>query len=322
MIFTVSYFYLNNGLTEFIQYNFLFFLGAAHFPPLPFLHQVLYQHPFLGFFGSAGLLCSFAYIFRRSSSQRGGFIIAPATLALIVGLFLIPFARSQYYILFLPLVAVFAATFLVESVTKLADLRDRLAVWQWTSIAALSSIVILAGLVLIGRGAGSHWPLFLILGYWFGMLLGGMALIFMRAPAVALVFFLVAMIIGPLHRLQSTLASPGTSPQIEEMRYIMENTAPTEKIMDGYQGSGVFRPQAYFFWYLGYDIRQRLTDKNKQLLLEDLYTGSISPKLILFDKNLRELSPGITKFFENNYEPVGTGVIWRRKRVSQAPTSS
>jgi len=154
------------------------------------------------------------------------------------------------------------------------------------------------------------------------MLLGGMALIFMRVPAVALVFFLVAMIIGPLNRLHNTLASPGTNPQIEEMRYIMENTAPTEKIMDGYQGSGVFRPQAYFFWYLGYDIRQRLTDKDKQLLLEDLYTGSISPKLILFDKNLRELSPGITEFFENNYEPVGTGIIWRRKRVSQAPTSS
>ena len=322
MIFTASYFYLHNGLTEFIRYNFLFFLGAAHVPPLPMLHQLLYQHPFLGFFGSAGLLCSLAFIFRRSSSQRGGFIIAPATLALIVGLFLIPFARYQYYVLFLPLVAVFAATFLVESVAKLADLRDRLTVGQWTSIAALSSIVILAGLVSIGRGVGSHWPLFLIVGYWFGILLGGMALIFIRAPAVGLVFFLVAMIIGPLNRLQNTLASPGTSSQIEEMRYIMGNTAPTEKIMDGYQGSGVFRPQAYFFWYVGYDIRRRLTDKDKQLLLKDLYSGAIAPTLILFDRYLQGLSPGITEFFENNYEPVGTGVIWRRKLVSHAPTSN
>ena len=206
MIFTAGYFYLHNGLTEFVRYNFLFYLGVAGFSPYGGLHQLLYQHPFLGFFGSAGLLCSLSFIFRRSSSQRGGFIIAPATLALIVGLFLIPFPHYQYYVLFLPLVAVFAATFLVESVAKLADLRDRLTVWQWTSIAALSSIAILAGLVLIGRGAGSHWPLFLIIGYWFGMLLGGMALIFMRAPAVALVFFLVAMIIGPLKRLQKHIS--------------------------------------------------------------------------------------------------------------------
>jgi hypothetical protein len=254
--------------------------------------------------------------------QRGGFIIAPATVALIVGLFLIPFARYQYYIFFLPLVAVFAATFLLESVAKLVELRGQLTVRQWTGVAALSSVVIVPVLLLIGQGSGSHWPLWLILGYWLGMLLGGMALILIRAPTVALVFFLVAMSIGPLNRLRNTLASPGTSPQIDEMRYIIENTAPTEKIMDGYRGSGVFRPQAYFFWYVGYDIRQRLTDKDKQLLLEDLYTGSISPRLILFDENLRDISPGITKFFENNYEPVGTGIIWRRKRVSQAPTSS
>src|SRR5207245_2903466 len=43
---------------------------------------------------------------------------------------------------------------------------------------------------------------------------------------------------------------------------------------------------------------------------------------ILFDQKLRAFSPGVTEFLENNYEPVGTGVIWRRKRVSQASTSN
>ena len=290
-------------------------LGVGRDSPYGVLHQFLYQHPFLGFFGSAGLLCSLSSLFGRSLPGRGDFIIAPATLSLIVGLFLIPTPYYQYYVLFLPLVALFAAAFLLESVIKLADLRDRLTVGQWTSIAALISIVILAGLVLIGRGAGSHWPLFLIVGYWFGMLLGGMALIFMRVPAVALVFFLIAMIIGPLNRLQNTLASPGINPQIDEMRYIMENTAPTETVMDGYQGSGVYRPHAYFFWFLARNERSGISEKEKQQLLKDLNNGSIAPKLILFDQNLRDLSPGVTKFFENNYEPVGTGTIWRRKQA-------
>lgn len=316
MIFTAGYFYLNSGLTEFIRYNFLFFLGAPGFLPYGPLHQLLYQHPFLGFFGSAGLLCSLPFIFRRSSPQRGGFVIAPATLALIVGLFLIPFPLYQYYVLFLPLVAVFAATFLVDSVAKLADLRDRLTVWQWTSITALASGAILTGLMLIGRGAGSHWPLFVFTGYWFVVLLGCTALVFIRFQTLALVFFLVAMSVGPLKRLHDTLlASSEGTPRIEEMRYIMENTTPTDTIMDGFEVSGVFRPHAYFFWFIPYGVRQRLTDKDKQLLLADLYAGSISPKLILFDGNLRDLSPGVTEFLKNNYEPVGTGVIWRRKQL-------
>jgi Dolichyl-phosphate-mannose-protein mannosyltransferase len=322
MVFTAGYFYLHSGLAEFIRFNFLFFLGAPGFWPSSTLHEVLYQHPFLGLFGSAGLLCSLPFIFRRSSLKSGGFVIAPAALALIVGLFLIPFPLYQYYILLFPLVAVFAATFLIDSIAKLGHLRERLTDWQWTSIAALISIAILTGLVLIGRGAESHWPLFLIIGYWLGALLSCMALLFRRAPGIALIFFLVAMIVGPMKRLQSTLTSPGANPQIAEMRYIIENTAPTETIMDGFRGSGVYRPHAYFFWFIPYGVRQRLTDRDKQLLLEDLYTGSISPKLILFDPNLRDFSPASTEFFEAHYEPVGTGMIWRRKPVSRAAFSN
>src|SRR5262249_52397110 len=148
------------------------------------------------------------------------------TLALIVGLFLIPVPHYQYYILFLPLIALFAATFLVGSVTKLADLRDRLTVSRWASIVALSSLAVLAGLILIARGAESHWPLFLIIGYWFVMLLGSMALIFMGARHVALGFFLIAVSVGPLMRLHNALSSPDITPQIAEIRYVMETTTP------------------------------------------------------------------------------------------------
>jgi len=315
MIFTASYFYLHNGLTEFIRYNFLFYLGVGGFSPYHNLHQLLYQHPFLGFFGSAGLLSALPFIFRPSSLPHGDFIIVPATVALIVGLFLIPFPHYQYYVLFLPLVAVFAATFLVEWITKLADLRDRLTVSQWASIAALGSGAMLTGVVVIGRGAGSHWPVFLIVGYWFVVLLASMALIFMRARNVALVFFLIAMSVGPLMRLHNALASPDPTPQIDEIRYIMENTSPTETVMDGYQGSGVYRPHAYFFWFLTHNDRQGITEKDRQKLLEDLHTGAISPNLILFDENLKDLSPAITEFFQDHYEAVGTGFIWRRKPV-------
>src|SRR5204863_8808030 len=115
--------------------------------------------------------------------------------------------------------------------------------------------MILSGIVLIGRGAGSQRPLVFIVGYWMIALSCFMALMFRRSAAAALVLFFIAMSVGPLIRIQSTLASTHPSPQIEEIQYIMENTTPTETVMDGYRGSGVFRPHAYFFWFLALNER-------------------------------------------------------------------
>jgi hypothetical protein len=313
MLFTAGYFYLHDSLTAFIQYNFLFHLGAKGFSPYHGIHQVLYQHAFLGFFGIAGVLYSIRSILSQSSLRHGDFFVVPSTFTLLIGLFLIPVPQYQYYILFLPLVAIFAAAFVVESVPKLADLKDRLTVWQWISVAASISLAILVALAILGHHAGSHWPWYLFVGYWFGVLLVCMGLIFKRASAIAVLLFSIAMSVGPLKRLQNAVASPGTTPQLDEIRYIVENTAPSETIMDGYQGSGVYRPHAYFFWFLPYKEREGISETDKQQLLESLNDGSIAPTLILYDNHLRSISTPITEFFENNYEPVGTGVIWRRK---------
>jgi hypothetical protein len=88
--------------------------------------------------------------------------------------------------------------------------------------------------------------------------------------------------------------------------------------MDGYQGSGVYRPHGYYFWFLPYNERKALSEYDKQQLFDGLHSGSIAPKLILFDKHLRDVSPAITQFFEHHYEPVGVGVIWKRKPLASA----
>jgi len=84
--------------------------------------------------------------------------------------------------------------------------------------------------------------------------------------------------------------------------------------MDGYRGGGTYRPHAFFFWFLPLNERSGIPDKKKEQLVEDLYEGRVSPKMVLMDLNLRALSPKVTQFFEKNYEPVGVGVLWKRKR--------
>jgi uncharacterized membrane protein len=287
---------------------------VSGFTPYNNLQTLLYQNPLFCFFGSAGLLYTLPHLFRRSSPSLDS-LITLATIALLVGLFLIPVPHFQYFVLFMPLVAIFAASFLVNSVTKLAKMRNCLTVWQWISVAALSSIVLLGGLISIAHGHRSHLPPFLVVGYWFGLCLATMVVAFGRKPILALVLFLVGMSVGSMKRLQSAITSPDPTLQLAEISYIIENTDPTDTIMDGFQGSGLYRPHAYYYWFLPYNDRERLTANEKEQLLHELHAGSIAPKLILVDKNLMDISPAITKFFDKHYEPVGTGVIWRRNAL-------
>jgi len=137
--------------------------------------------------------------------------------------------------------------------------------------------------------------------------------VYARVPAFAVVFFMAVTSAAPSFRLLNSYNSPGNNPEFDEMRYILANTSPQDTVMDGYRGSGIFRPHAYFFWFMPFNDRARIPMDDRQRLLEDLHSGSIQPRVILFDINLRNLTPGVTEFFETHYEPAGEGVIWKRK---------
>ena len=107
--------------------------------------------------------------------------------------------------------------------------------------------------------------------------------------------------------------------QLTNIRYVLENTLSDEKIMDGWEGIGVFRPHAYFYWMLHKEIQSLLTQDQKQQLLKDLKTGKVAPKFVNLDKNLIRLSPEITKFFEENYQHTGQGNIYIRKSSKGYP---
>ncbi len=313
MCLTAAYFALQHGLTQFIRYNFLFYLGGPHDSLYRPLMQFLYANPFLGIFSVAGLLISLSAVFQQKLPVRGDFIVAPAALSYIAGLFFIPTPYYQYYILFLPLVSVFASSFLFGTIDRFRELRERATSGQWMSLAAASSFAVLWILILICRNAGTERPLILVIGFWFSAFLGSILLVFWRVPAFAIVFFMAVTSAAPSFRLLNSYASPGINSEFDEMRYILANTSPQDTVMDGYRGSGIFRPHAYFFWFMPFNDRERIPMNDREKLLADLHSGSIVPKVILFDINLRNLTPGVTEFFEINYEPTGEGVIWKRK---------
>jgi len=83
--------------------------------------------------------------------------------------------------------------------------------------------------------------------------------------------------------------------------------------MDGWKGIGLFRPHAYFYWMLHEEIRGMLTENQKKQLLEDLKTGKIRPYFVNLDEDLVQLSPEITAYFKEHYQPVDVADLYRRK---------
>jgi hypothetical protein len=102
---------------------------------------------------------------------------------------------------------------------------------------------------------------------------------------------------------------------LDGVRYVFEHTEPTDEVMDGFTGLGVFRPHAYFYLLLLTEIRAMITEEEHSRLLADLGAGRIAPKLVFFDGNLRRFSSQVASFVEQNYEPMGEGVIWRPRQT-------
>jgi len=92
----------------------------------------------------------------------------------------------------------------------------------------------------------------------------------------------------------------------------VETTAPTDTVLDGYSGSGIFRPSAYYYGMLPWNVRLALSDDVKENLFTELREGGIRPTLILLDRSLERFSPEVRDFVEQEYEPTGIGNIWKR----------
>ncbi|MEX0806153.1 MAG: hypothetical protein WD688_22960 [Candidatus Binatia bacterium] len=138
----------------------------------------------------------------------------------------------------------------------------------------------------------------------------------------ALGIVLIVASVYPLKQLHAAFYSLSNEAQMRSIRYVLKTTSPKEPVMDGQGGVGVFRPHAYFYWLLDPNIRVILTIEEKPKLLAGLQRGEIAPKLINLDNALQDLSPEITRFFEENYEPVNVGSIRSRNTNTEGLAKS
>ena len=83
---------------------------------------------------------------------------------------------------------------------------------------------------------------------------------------------------------------------------------PNDTVLDGWTGSGVFWDHAYYYYFLHHGVRQMLTEKEKSKDVIDALRKN-NTKIIIYDDNVRDLSPSVREYIEANYRPTGVGPI-------------
>ena len=181
-------------------------------------------------------------IFRFRGRPYGGLLLIFTLLGLMGGSLFIPSAYSQYYLMPLPLICLFAAK----------------------------------GLLLVLEGAPR------------------------RTRPGLLMLTLIALGVLPGLTLRESFGLNNDG-QIARLRYVFENTRPGDIVMDGWQGLGVFRPHAFYYFFLHPETVAMLPTAQLDAYLNDLERRRIRPRLIAMDRNLRALGTRFERFVHRNY---------------------
>jgi 4-amino-4-deoxy-L-arabinose transferase-like glycosyltransferase len=245
---------------------------------------------------AAGGAVALAVGTRRQDSQwvPAVFLLVHAAVP-FAGLFVTPVPYPQYCLIFIPLFAILGGRFLVALVEGQAPAASVIA----ATVLAAIGLVQAAPMVV-------HPIVYPVLVVAAVIALGTSRM--HRRPAVALGVFLIMLYAQPAQWTR-WLLSQDDAGQFGELRFVL-NTPRDAVVMDGWSGYGVFRRHAWYYWMLHPGVRAMLPEGAAVDLAASLTSGRTRPDVVVFDSQLRQISPGVTSFIEQHYAPSGVGDIY------------
>jgi hypothetical protein len=141
-----------------------------------------------------------------------------------------------------------------------------------------------------------------------------------RGPGLRSALLAAGLIAASLPSAGTMIASPQRSSgkraeQLARLRFVLTATRPDETVLDGFTGAGVFRPHAYYYFFLHDEVRALLGSTELWRLRGQLRDGEIAPALVILDRDLRELDAQVVAFLTENYEDVGDGLVMRPRAL-------
>jgi len=89
--------------------------------------------------------------------------------------------------------------------------------------------------------------------------------------------------------------------QLARLRSVFELTQPTDMVMDGWEGTGVFRPHAFYYYFIHDENILMIPPQQVDAYVDDLESGKVRPKLIALDRHVAALGPRFLSFLKKNY---------------------
>jgi hypothetical protein len=132
-----------------------------------------------------------------------------------------------------------------------------------------------------------------------------------RTRARRLLLWLIPLSILPGMGLYFSFTSPNDR-QLAQLERVFATTKPTDVVMDGWEGMGVFRPHAFYYFFVHDEILPMLRQDRVDAYLDDLEAGKIRPKLIALDKHLAALGPRFLGFVARGYVTRDNFLFFRR----------
>lgn len=312
---TAAWFYAHAGSTgvyRFYELNFLLnSQWKARLPIAAYGTDFLRDSPLLIALGLAGLAHAAITLLSTTTIRRGNYVAPLATASLLAGLYIMPVPYRQYYMQFVPLLALLAATALSDLLRTVESTARDLRRTRW--YAHLSNLLLLALITTAAYVVLRRYATYPLLvpdtRWWYAALAAALLLPILRLRHLALIA-LVCVISLPGYRQMRQQFAHDNKGQLNAIRYVITSTAPTDTVMDGWTGFGVFRPHAWYYWFLHWEIREMLPHDARHAFVNDVRAGRTTPALVIMDGDVQSLSPELTAHLRKHYRPAH-GPIWR-----------
>lgn len=234
-------------------------------------------------------------------------IVALCSLSLLI----VKASYAQFYLLWLPLVAIAAATRLVAWADVVpGDPRSELQ-FRWI-VNVLAFVVIVGEALLLlrvyGEGESTYWGALagLFIAFVFAKLLQN------RAWTIALLAAMGLFFGGVRNADRFEWSQDGAHFIIAALH---RQVGPEETVLDGFTGYAALRPHAYYYWWINeYSLALMSPEDRESRLLEHLKAHP--PAAVLYDGDLGLLPRPVLDWIESHYHESSNSrnVIWLRNQ--------
>jgi len=227
--------------------------------------------------------------------RRGWLAVVLPLITHLLGILITPAIYFQFYMLAIPLLAVFTAGEWVRCWRCVSRSQNKFRIAWLIAVAMIAWMG--ASIFLLPRGPVS------LTGFDLAalILIGIGVLASYIIPRLAIVLLLIGFFVPSLGRIAVPHFFWPNRIQKHDVAMMSELVHDDEKVLDGFTGMGCLRPHLNYWWWINeHTIPMMRATGEDAVIMNEVASGK--PAVILFDDNLRSL--GIEQLLARHYVPL------------------